>query len=84
MKKHGKLELDVVQFYVAEIINALEYIHGNGIIHGDIKPENILIQHNMHIKITDFGTSTKEEKKISSTPNYLAPELVQGKKATKE
>jgi serine/threonine protein kinase len=84
LKNYGKLELNVAQHYLAEIINAIEYIHSKGIIHGDIKPENILLNHQNHLMLTDFGTSTKEEKKISSTPQYMSPELVKGLKATQE
>lgn len=40
---------------MAEIILALEYLHSKGLVHRDIKPDNILINSNGHIKIADFG-----------------------------
>lgn len=43
--------------YCAEIVLALEYLHNNGIIHRDVKPDNILISRTGHIKLTDFGLS---------------------------
>jgi len=45
------------QRYTAEIALALEYIHRHGIVHRDLKPDNILIDRNGHIKLTDFGLS---------------------------
>lgn len=46
------------RFYVAEIALALQVVHGMGFIHRDIKPDNILIDKNGHIKLTDFGLCT--------------------------
>ena len=57
IKKHGKFDLKVSQFYTAEIVLALEYLHSISIVHRDLKPENILLNHNMHIQITDFGSA---------------------------
>jgi serine/threonine protein kinase len=45
------MPLDLVRFYAAEIISALEYMHDKCIIHRDLKPENILISDNWHLKI---------------------------------
>ena len=46
------------RFYIAEMILALEYVHKIGYIHRDIKPDNILIDQNGHIKLADFGLCT--------------------------
>ena len=46
---------DQVKFYMAELILAIEYLHSKGLVHRDIKPDNILIGSDGHIKITDFG-----------------------------
>ncbi|XP_031626005.1 serine/threonine-protein kinase greatwall [Contarinia nasturtii] len=48
------------QFYCAEITMALEYLHKHGIIHRDIKPDNMLLSANGHVKLTDFGLSKIE------------------------
>ena len=53
-----KLEIfpeDMAWFYMAESIMAVEYVHKLNYIHWDIKPDNILIDENGHIKLTDFG-----------------------------
>ncbi|XP_003746769.1 serine/threonine-protein kinase greatwall [Galendromus occidentalis] len=70
----------VATFYVAECALALEYLHKHGIIHRDIKPDNILIGSNGHIKLTDFGLCNFKRENIDSgiigTPDYLAPEII--------
>lgn len=48
------------QFYCAEITLALEYLHKHGIIHRDIKPDNMLLSATGHVKLTDFGLSKIE------------------------
>ncbi|XP_004238243.2 probable serine/threonine protein kinase IRE4 isoform X1 [Solanum lycopersicum] len=57
LKKVGCLEEDVARTYVAELVLALEYLHSLGVVHRDLKPDNILIAHDGHIKLTDFGLS---------------------------
>ncbi|KAK6138355.1 hypothetical protein DH2020_027939 [Rehmannia glutinosa] len=47
----------VIRFYLAEIISALDHLHGQGIVYRDLKPENILIQLSGHVTLTDFDLS---------------------------
>lgn len=70
------------KFYTAEILLGLEYLHNNGIIYRDLKPENVLLDKEGHIRLTDFGLSKsgiKDQQKAHTfcgTPEYLAPEII--------
>lgn len=55
--KNGPLPVDLSKFYFSEILLAVDYLHNYGIIHRDLKTENILITKDGHIKLTDFGLS---------------------------
>lgn len=70
-------------FFYYQLINAIEYLHLNGIAHRDLKPENILLRENNLIKIIDFGLSNYfDENKLLSTPCgspcYASPEMIRG------
>ncbi|MCJ1321752.1 Serine/threonine-protein kinase [Xylographa vitiligo] len=56
--KYEVFSEDVTRFYIAEILLAIEAVHTLGFIHRDIKPDNILMDAEGHIKLTDFGLST--------------------------
>ena len=57
LQQFGRLEESHCRQYAAEITLALEYCHERGIIHRDVKPDNLLIAANGHLKLTDFGLS---------------------------
>lgn len=61
-------------FYASEIILALEYLHSLSIVYRDLKPENLLIDREGHLKITDFGFAKKLKDRtwtLCGTPEYL-------------
>lgn len=56
--KYDTFSEDVTRFYIAQCVGAIESVHSLGFIHRDIKPDNILIDKDGHIKLTDFGLAT--------------------------
>ena len=62
---------NIIRFYTAELLCALEYLHINGYIHKDIKPENIMIDKNGHIKLTDFDLSCKTNVSVNMNNNAI-------------
>ncbi|KAF2757806.1 kinase-like protein [Pseudovirgaria hyperparasitica] len=57
LKKTGTFNEECTRFYGAQILDTIDYIHTRGVIHRDLKPENVLLDEQMHVKITDFGTA---------------------------
>ncbi|KJZ72043.1 hypothetical protein HIM_08604 [Hirsutella minnesotensis 3608] len=57
LKKTGTFDVECVRFYGAQILDSIDYMHSRGVIHRDLKPENVLLDDQMHVKITDFGTA---------------------------
>jgi len=68
------------KFFIANIILSLEYIHNQKIIHRDVKPENLVLDSNGYVRLTDFGVAKINESDNSSetsgTPGYMAPEVI--------
>lgn len=76
---YGFFDENTSRFYCAEIILALQYLHKHGIVHRDIKPDNMLVSAKGHIKLTDFGLSKIELRRdlemsdlINCSPNLNA------------
>ncbi len=70
-----------VRFYVAELIVALEHMHLHGIVHRDIKLENVLMDAKGHVKLVDFGICERlgaggQSKSVCGTKEYMAPEVI--------
>lgn len=82
LRKAGKFPNDVAKFYAAEVILAFEYLHSKDIIYRDLKPENLLLNFDGNIKITDFGFAKRVLDRtftLCGTPEYLAPEIIHTK-----
>ncbi|KAF8529031.1 AGC/NDR protein kinase [Hysterangium stoloniferum] len=65
--KYDTFSEDVTRFYIAECVLAIEAVHKLGFIHRDIKPDNILIDKDGHVKLSDFGLSTGFHKQHDSS-----------------
>ncbi|KAM4702810.1 protein kinase C zeta type-like [Rhinophrynus dorsalis] len=82
LKRHGKLPESHVRFYAAELCLGINFLHQRSIIHRDVKLQNILLDAQGHIKITDFGMSkeffleSEGTRTKCGTPTYYAPEII--------
>ena len=82
LRREGRFANDVALFFASEIALAFEYLHNMDIAYRDLKPENLLIDKQGHVKITDFGFAKVVPEKtytLCGTPEYLAPEIIQSK-----
>ncbi|KAK7873091.1 hypothetical protein R5R35_000371 [Gryllus longicercus] len=82
LRNAGRFNNSTANFYSAEIILALEYLHSLSVVYRDLKPENLLLDREGHLKITDFGFAKKLTDRtwtLCGTPEYLAPEIIQSK-----
>ncbi|KAL0963165.1 hypothetical protein UPYG_G00350570 [Umbra pygmaea] len=83
-KFEDRLPEDMSKFYVAEMVLAIHSIHQQHYVHRDIKPDNVLLDMNGHIRLADFGSCLKmmQDGTVQSsvavgTPDYISPEILQ-------
>mmetsp|Transcript_35978 Transcript_35978/g.35585 ORF Transcript_35978/g.35585 Transcript_35978/m.35585 type:complete len:215 (-) Transcript_35978:155-799(-) len=85
LKQNTVLDLTCTRFYAAQIVMTLHYLHSQGILYRDLKPENLLLDHTGYLKFIDFGLSKKlpkerncfgKTKTACGTPDYMAPEVL--------
>ncbi|WP_227395571.1 Stk1 family PASTA domain-containing Ser/Thr kinase [Jeotgalibacillus aurantiacus] len=91
IKEFSPVSLDDAVKIMSQLTSAISHAHHNGIIHRDIKPQNILIDRDGTVKITDFGiamalsaTAMTQTNSVMGTVHYLSPEQARGGTASKK
>ena len=89
VRQQGALPADQVLMVGTQLLSALESAHAAGVVHRDVKPANIMLLRNGHVKLTDFGIAqAMDDPKLTTTgiligsPTYMAPERIRGEEAT--
>jgi len=87
MGEHGKFSATEAVAIVRQICHALDAAHSEGIVHRDLKPQNIMVQNNGRVVVTDFGIAHSGDTSamtasgaVMGTPEYMAPEQAKGEK----
>jgi len=81
LRKRRYFDEPASRFYAACVVEAFDYMHTQGIIYRDLKPENLVLDDKGYLKVTDFGFAKEVQDRtftLCGTPDYLAPEIVTG------
>ncbi|CAJ2628210.1 unnamed protein product [Trifolium pratense] len=83
LSRRGRLSESTARFYFQQLVSALRFCHRNGIAHRDLKPQNLLLDSDGNLKVSDFGLSALPEHlkdgllhTACGTPAYTAPEIL--------
>lgn len=82
LRSVGKVSFNQGVFYAAQIVLMLEYLHSHKIAYRDLKPENLILDEEGYLKLTDFGFAKRLEGRtytFCGTTEYLAPEIILNK-----
>lgn len=74
----------IARYYFKEMLNVLEFLHENGVVHRDLKMENFMLDHDFKLKLIDYGMAAPINGWTGNgllytrkgTPQYMAPELL--------
>jgi len=86
LKRRKRLTEPEVKYYLSQILLSVQYMHKLNVIHRDLKLGNLFLDKQLRVKVGDFGLATKlsasdeKRKTICGTPNYIAPEVIEGDK----
>lgn len=86
LAQKGSLSVKSARFVTAEILSGLDHMHSHGIVYGDLKPENVLLDEKNHCKLSDFGSSRliaessheAHGHRVEGTLDYISPEVAAG------
>ncbi|MFH4982681.1 hypothetical protein AB6A40_009390 [Gnathostoma spinigerum] len=79
IRAKGHFSNGTTRFYAAEVVSALSYLHSKIIIYRDLKPENLLLTREGHVKLSDFGFAkvvSERTRTLCGTAEYIAPEIM--------
>nr|CCA21380.1 cAMPdependent protein kinase catalytic subunit putat [Albugo laibachii Nc14] len=82
LRKAGRFDNNTTKFYASQVVSIFEYLHAQDFVYRDLKPENLLLDAEGYLKLTDFGFAKRVAFKtytLCGTPEYIAPEVLLNK-----